>query len=816
MNKHYLPLISFIIFLLSISLSFANTGTIAHSDYNETGNFDSLYQLGIGQFNDDKDPIADTDIAQAIISRQFAAPLVSDLNGDGKNEIIVFDDGQIKTFQTNFPNPNLKSNGSFTFGSTPDRISNILIFDIDDDTKPEIILIFEEERQLHIIGFENGTLIAQNGVNGIDLDVGNIGFTGTPAAQTGETMIKCKAANKCIMTYNPRLDFPGAAERSVNVVGFNSTRVFNDSFNGGITRLQVQATSNRNFCAPNIKNIAVADYDENDGGTEEFMFTWINTGAGGGENYIIFWVDLLDNGSVFNDQDPVTESATDFITPSADCETTNAGRFFSPPIVFDVDLAGGKELIFARNVDADEFNIIVLKTNGDRLDEHPEIFDADGTIVSNVFRANIFDDSGDTDYCVMGFDSDDSEIDLICASQLDTVQFSNDLEFFFDTQSIANLFNVTQSYGSYNILAHSGRHKEGSFTIGETAETGDPDEIIAAWGVFEPSTASGCNLFNTCSLDLIFQQPRGDGVVITSDLNKDGLEDMIVLTSTNLFYIDDLLADRGPDIIESSIILDPCVSSIWKINTSVEISYTVKDRDSIGVDDVTGSVTLYADDSNAQTETLGPFSTGVNNAGVNLVFGSSFVVNKTVVGGTIRLSANDTGGSGEVDIIDIPFNVGTNGVEQGDCQTIGFGVIEEGTEGFECDFNSDCNLGLFCNNNVCEDEPADLLTQSRADNTIKTALIQTGDTLGGISALSIYILFMGFAAIFIFMGNTIFNRQGEDEGHKLGTIIIVEIMLLIFGTLVGIIPVGIIITIAVIGIIAVGLFVSRSFTSTRT
>ena len=90
MKKSVLLLILVIFLVIPVAFSATN--------YNETGNFDTDYQLGTSIFNSQLNPATDVTVTSRIVTNPRGIPLVTDLDGDGTNEIIVFDLPLVKLY----------------------------------------------------------------------------------------------------------------------------------------------------------------------------------------------------------------------------------------------------------------------------------------------------------------------------------------------------------------------------------------------------------------------------------------------------------------------------------------------------------------------------------------------------------------------------------------------------------------------------------------------------------------------------------------------------------------------------------------------
>lgn len=124
-----------------------------------------------------------------------------------------------------------------------------------------------------------------------------------------------------------------------------------------------------------------------------------------------------------------------------------------------------------------------------------------------------------------------------------------------------------------------------------------------------------------------------------------------------------------------------------------------------------------------------------------------------------------------------------------------------------CTANSQCCSRLSCLNNECQSETSELITD-KDDNAITQAFrdIPTGGL--GFDIIWYIIMFVVGIAIFVGVAKT------AGGAAALGGTLIAEIFLLILGTALGFVPVGIIIIIVVVGLVITGLFVRKMISGT--
>lgn len=750
--------------------------TFAAVDYNETGNYDSYYQQGTGFFNDVQ---MQSSADYAMFTRAVTGtkhPLVSDLDGDGVNEIIVLDDDTLRLYHVDVVDEQLDIVDAFAIAG--DYYSNILVYDIDGDSRREIIVASEAATNelIYILEYNGTTFGNQTNVNYSSLGHDN-----------GEILIKCRDTEMCMMAYIHDQTVGVNANATVSIATFNSSSVSNEDN-------MLAGTASQQRCFPSVRSMAVADYDND--GNDEYIFSFPNyrhTAADAGEVYYIAYVEQASNGFLTTDliitiDDSVTNidevltggsgticyNQLNFDDGTSD--QTTVGSIMTNPLVFDADgsSSNGLETIVGIMLDPDEFIMLSFESDGDKLDDYPEVFEADGKILSNVIRANVFPDSGDNDFCVMGYDNHDEEIDLLCASE-QTTDIPETREFKL---SVEGMYNITRTHDKYSNLVHAAQHST------DTTDGANLHEMICSYGVLQINWDDTYAIqlgANILSLDLIFENPQTDAAVISIDAAKavvsGGREDLIVLTSTNVWYIDDKFVNSPAYI--SEYYNNPCLDSTWRINTSIETRITPVDDDG---DRVGARAILYYGDSNEQDS---GWSANVS-SGSTITF-STFELNKTIGVGTLRLMARDVENPDTHDIIDLSFSVGLNGVEFGDCTT----EVELDTEEEEDE----------------EDELEAILSTDATDNFVINTLEEVQD-LTGVGGTLFWYIMMILVAISIW-----FTPQAASHPYTaFGFMIGVEALLLITGTITGVVPIGFLIAVIIICIVIFGLWIGKAAT----
>ena len=578
---------------------------IVFADYTQIGGNRTYFNTGTGFFNAQlTDDCSSSDItcsARTISSPDFT-PLVADLDADGTNEIIVVDGDNIRLYQTS----SLTILNAILLLDTPEAL---IIYDIDGDSMPEIIVY--ENQAIEIVEYNGTSFYTQTN------------FSINPLSET-EAYVQCKGTNDCIAI---GIDGTPAPDR-VYATAFNSTGLFT-------AETLITADAGTYFCMEGNVAPAVSVADTDNDGSIEYIFTMGEITSFSNAKVSILWVGV-------NATTVIPEHETEMtieMPSSSDCADISD---YTSPLVFDIDGSpdNGLETVIGIMISADDFKMYSFNKEGGALDDYPEIANGEGTILSNVMRANVFTDTANEDFCIMGYQGTAlRRLNLLCASE-QTGQIVETVEFVFD-QPVT--FNVTKGY---NAITHATQMSQ------VTTDGNNLDEFVNAYGVW------GLDYVLINELELLWQNPKGDSAVIPVDVNKEGREDLLMLTSTNLWYIDDGFTNTGG--VLSSYTINPCIDRTWKQNTSVTITATVTDADG---DDVSARAMLYAGTANQQDSGWSSnFSSGTT-------FSFSFTANNTASNAWLEIYGRDVENPAENSSISVQFSVATSGAEFGDCIT---------------------------------------------------------------------------------------------------------------------------------------------------
>lgn len=695
------------------------------------------FSLGTGFFNEQM--TADTTASRGL-TNPSQSPLVADLDGDNINEIIVIDSGNIRLYE-----------GSTltivdAYGLTSDdELSNVFIYDIDGDNRTEIIVAEAVDEWLHIIEYNVSNFYNQS----------RFDLSGLDHVAGADMVLGCRAEDDCAIFYADSTTGGGGAD-DIFAVHFNSSSI------GSETSMDTTSWANGVACFPGIRALEIEDYDND--GIDEYIISYAENDNSAQLAVVILAMDVSSSSSTT--EVDINEDVSSF-SQGLSCTLNDRWFSFTPPLVFDIDgsPSNGMEFVIGIRTDADSYQMRSYESDGDFLDDYPEVIDRDGLIISNVFLMNAFPDTGTVDFCVLGFNDhsvDPAQTELTCASE----QTGEVIETNVFTGS--QLYNISDVANITKYMAHSAQHST------ETTDGSNLQELVSTFGIWSLDySGATCALGGACDMDLIYEIANTEGAVISVDAERVGRDDLIVLRPTNIHYIDDGFTNTGGAI--SEYVINPCLDSTWQVNTSVGVQITVTDVDG---DNVAARAILYDGDSNEQDSGWSAnFSSGTT-----ISFG--FIANTTVSTGVLTLLARDTGNPTEEDEITLTFSVSSTGVEFGDCTTATTVTAEE----------EDADDGI-------------LLDESESDNSITTG-VNYISAATGLSATLIWLLFMAFLSIGLWQ-----DANRKESAWALGIIALVEVILLIIGALLGFIGTGIIITIVVTSIAVSGLYLRRGATA---
>jgi hypothetical protein len=589
-------------FLLISILTFP--GVVAYTNYSAIGQKD--FDTGVGFFNQG---LTSWDTALRSLTEPEFLPLVGDLDGDGINEIVVIDSNNVRLYHGSA----LTIVDTFTLS---DEGSSALLFDIDGDGHPEIITTLKDLGTIEILEYNGTDFYKEYNVS-------------TGLAAYDKKLLACDPDSRRCMAVGAWTD--------IVAYGFNYSQVGPAFTNGGGGTVGEQLS--------NIPYMAVVDLLGD--GNKEFIFTdnAISTGADKIYIYSYKFLNTAPNLTI-NQQDSKYIATADLWGGPF---TSEGG--VSPPLCANLDHSIGNalECAVAYPTAANSWKIAIFGSDleVDSGDYFPSASTADGSILSNLVVGQFFDDD-DTSVCAVGYEpSATAEYHVLCASQTTGHLIDNRI---YDGNMV---FGERRYYGIKSIdispVIHSGQ-MESVLYNGK-----DFLEIISAAGVLRLDWDS-CNVLGYCDLWNIWMLPQQNASVVPVDAEKVGRNDLIAMTKGNIYYWDDGYTNQGPNL--SYYYVNPCITSIWKVNTSVEVRSKYEDPDG---DQVRAMASLYCHQTgeiNSSWSALGPSGT---------TFSFSFVANRTAPSAQICLYGQDVYNHSTSSVL--TFSVGTSGVVLGDCTT---------------------------------------------------------------------------------------------------------------------------------------------------
>jgi hypothetical protein len=681
------------------------------------------------------------------LSQAGLSPLTADLNQDGILEIVIFDGENMRLYH----GASLEIVDSFATGLGAKNVT-AWIGNLDNDSYLEIVVAEQFGDTITILQYNGTSISAQK----------TFEFVTTDSAYF--RIIRCSEDDKlCVL-------LSADDDGGVNTIDIG---LFNIS--GGIQNINIATDNFDYFCLPRIKSIAYGMVSPN--GTHKFVYSYtkydtINRDA-------IFYIGM--SKVTPNSSGNATISSEKFVVKTIDTPVNPAlsgceyitSRFTSP-LVYDIDdsLSNGEEIIIGTAVNSDSFKLFSYNYAGVKIDEYPEITDGEGILVSNPVIMSAFPDSSriePSDFCVLGFESTDNTIDLLCASE-GTGIFGLDKSTTFSWDVPAGSL-MPSNVSTFDISLMATQQ------LYETTDNVNLDEIASMYGIFKLDFTA----FD--ELELLYEL-HNPGSIIVTDAENVGATDLLVLDTNILYYIDDGYTNNP--VNEMNYVVNPCIEQTWKVSNASgdgvtrEVFVSILPTDAEG-DMVSAKAILYADSPYEQESNWSDFST----SGSSIPF--SFPITDSTAFGTLRLMAKDYINQDDEDIlsVDLAFSVSTSGVEFGDCSTDGSKIITPGSEEREEEFD-------------------DLLETDVTNNSIYSGFMRPLSQMTGLGLPIIWILLLLFISIYIIV-------SFHDKTEAFWGVGLLWVGGMVLGVMLGFIGVGIVILFAVCGIVALGLFIWRKF-----
>lgn len=717
------------------------------SNYEIIGGDLQDFNQGYGYFNEALDPF-NVDFYSEAIGLSIYAPLVHDLDNDGIKEFITVSHGTgiIRIFQNISIDPIV----SATYDLSEDYwISNPSIVDMDDDGLDEIFIVTDD--RAHLLEY-NGTSLSLVSV--------------VPAGGRSNTATYCNDdTDLCIVMAS-------------GTGGHISLEVVNES--SGVmntTTFVVLATgaANKNYCLSAIPIIIEKDSDLD--GDYEYYASFMQIGSGGNDLGIVYAeIDTnlgvvtgagANSGIFYSRSQGFTTTASSILCHQA---ASDPGSMVAPLISFDFDLLHpGDEFLLAGLYDENEYKMYSIGYDGGFIDDYPELGQADGEVMGSIMKMDAFTDTGEVDACVIGYKPSDNTMSLLCASE-QSDDFVEHKEFTYNTQN--DDWDMSSTNAHINTLATAADMSR------DTVETSNPDEIVTSFGVLSIYDALNSGTSNIIN---ILQNTKGNSTVIPIDYNDDGRSELLIMTKNNLFLASDgfLNSDCSDQNCIFSYSIDPCLDGTWKINTTLDVTMEIRDVDD---DVVSGRVILYEGDSNEMDSGW----SGNYSSGTTISF--NFDVNKTINFGNLKLMARAGDDITVTESINLPFSVGLDGLENGECVTTSYPGFTNITEAGEV---GDTDIG---NNSIT--------------NTLNWFTDRTG--LGGAVLWLIIMIFIGV----VILTSLHKTAASGDFFMMVGAVGVIEAFMIILGVYLGYFSATLVIIIGIIALAIIGLSFGRKVIGT--
>lgn len=654
---------------------------LAYADYPNLGGANDNYALGENRFG--TTTLSTEYIASLVNPNHY--PLSFDMDNDGIKEIVVNDDGIFRMYTNE-----LQLIDGWTPSGYENFTFNFALGDMDDDGKGEIVFGGGQPDYMRVIEW-----------NGTEFEI---------IAQRND--LAQHTDGECIFAEHEDdngywaacMDNDGGLSNSGSLFAhFLNATSYNDRLVGPF-----DGPDTFDFgCLPEGGVITSGDMDK-DGDTEYCTNYGIFQSTAGQPEYVhmVCWEDRSDGAGgaaagaevLIYDLGDVEAGFTGSEDRRCESEAWNFTQIFTAHVQGDLDsiASNGLEYAFAyRSSESNllEFRLGMFNENGAQILEQPQLLgdSEEGRLMSNTFTANVFEDTGNNDVCVMGYNRAIDNLVLLCMNPNTNepglaAAFQKHTTWRYDT---TNLSLLDEGFKRYNKITHSTNVQN---------VLGARDEILTPYGTFF-LLEEGCS-FNVCDLLLFYDSSRRDSATIGDDLDGDGFLELIILTDSALWVQYDNVQPQPPQF-SGRYQIDPCLNEPWQINTTVKVEYSAVDQDT---NNLIAWVELYAGENDTVRSSNVTFQSGQdvtfnvyelvadkltsNSALVMYVYDGEFLVNQTFY-----------------------FNVGLDGNTRGDgCVTTDTFIPTPTEVPSSCVVDSDCPGAYACNGGLClEKTPEDVV-----------------------------------------------------------------------------------------------------------
>jgi hypothetical protein len=345
------------------------------------------------------------------------------------------------------------------------------------------------------------------------------------------------------------------------------------------------------------------------------------------------------------------------------------------------------------------------------------------------------------------------------------------VEFNFDLEDFP--FNITAGFST---LTH-GVNFDSSYLEGGN----NLEEIVTSYGVFRLELSA----LHPHDLVLIWENPKQDTTVVPADVGQSGYDDLLMIETNFLWYIDDLFENQQPEVTVFKT--DCSIVGTLKVNQTFEVTAEVTDEED---NDVQANIIIYADEAFEQSSGWFPLQSS------GTVFTSSFYLNETTPGSTIRVLTRDGISELPENVLERTMTVGFSGCEFGDSEYIE--IIDVTPDEEECETDDDCLSGYTCVSGVCIAD-----TEPSPSNALSDGIGELNE-IWGLGTTIIWLIIMGAVGWSIF-------RYGHENSptFTIGAFLIVETILFIMGAYLQFFTTALVVIVAVLASIPVGLVIAR-------
>lgn len=689
------------------------------------------FDLGNNDFLSGDSGLFNENLKTSSVITRAATPKIPPfiIDNNGTNYLGVMSSGSLIVYDSDL---NIVSSVLISNYDSSREFSNFVVDDLNADNYDEIVF------------YHNGTTRIYTYNNSLSLvrQFRSDNTFGIPQMNIG-----CDDNKNCIV-------FGGDTYSSLaGALGVNSVyQVFNYYINSTPVLFDdYESTGKGHTYFSDIGNFQLVDWSGN--GQREIVFITITEEQSATKEYIKFYGFEI-NSTTLKTLSKATISS-DSLSSWAATPNMRKTEKLSAMVCADFDPTfAGIECVFNIKF-ATESKMIMLKSDLSTYDSYhenyPEFYG-----FSNPAKLDPTGDSGSTNaVCTLFYGNTSTSNRLRCISKTS----SGLLNLFIDNvyYDWARITRINQSFPVSKLI----------YGVREKTQTNDRIEVSTLDGIYELSSG-----FTSEFGTRIFTNPLNNSVMCPYDMKKKGLHDYILFSSNRVDYLSDGYINQNAKITD--VLINPCINSVWKINTSVQLS--LKGNDVEGFPIKVNSY-LYYNDINQQNGTELTINSGEWSPTFN------FIANKTITQGEIRFSVEDTF-THVKDNKSYYFSTNSNGVILNDCTS----TIS----------NINTTTATTTPNNVS-------ITPDINDNIITNNLKVISDA-SGLGSTIIWLIIMLIVTGFIIW------KTNENSNLMFALVFFVNLVLVIIGTFLGFVGVGIVITIVIGMLIMFGIWLKGKMT----